>query len=115
MIDATTEFFDELARRSHEPLLEKAKATIRFDIVQGKRKRGWLVSIDRGDVTVSRKSASADSIVRADQALFERLISGQANAMAEVLRGTLTVSGDLEPMMLFQRLFPGPPLAKARR
>jgi putative sterol carrier protein len=110
MTDTTTEFFERLARRSHEPLLGKVKATIRFELVQGKRKRYWRVAIDRGDVSVRRGNGAADSTVRGDEALFDRLVSGQANATAELLRGRLVVSGDLEPLILFQRLFPGPSL-----
>jgi hypothetical protein len=37
MTDPTAEFFDELGRRGHEPLLEKATGTLRFDIADGKR------------------------------------------------------------------------------
>ncbi len=114
MTDPTAEFFAELARSGHEPLLEKMTCTIRFDIVDGKRKTRWLVTIDRGDVTVSRRNASADSVVRVDHALSDRLATGRANAMSEVLRGTIAVEGAVEPMILFQRLFPGPPLAKGK-
>ena len=56
MTDSTAEFFAELERRGHEPLLAKVKGTIRFDIVEGKKKARWLVSVDRGDVTVSRRN-----------------------------------------------------------
>jgi predicted lipid carrier protein YhbT len=115
MTDPSTEFFMELQRRGHEPLLRKVKGTIRFEVVHGKSRARWLIEIDRGDVTVSRRNASADSTVRVDHALAERLVTGQANAMAEVLRGRITVEGELEPMILFQRLFPGPPLARRKR
>ena len=35
MTDATTEFFQELAERGHEPALEKATGTLRFDLSDG--------------------------------------------------------------------------------
>ena len=35
MTDATTEFFDKLARRRHEPLLKKVTGTMRFDLAAG--------------------------------------------------------------------------------
>jgi putative sterol carrier protein len=114
MTDPTTEFFDGLARRSHEPLLEKVKATLRFEIVRGKSRKRWLVSIDDGDVTVSRRNAAADAVVRADQALFDRLVTGQENAMAAVLRGAMLVEGDLDALILFQRLFPSPPIGQEK-
>ena len=37
MTDATTEFFDDLGRRGHEPLLERVSGTLRFDLVRGER------------------------------------------------------------------------------
>ena len=37
MADATTEFFDALAERGHEPLLEKTTGTVRFDLRDGKK------------------------------------------------------------------------------
>jgi len=115
MTDATAEFFAELERRGHEPLLEKVRGTIRFDIVDGKQLRRWLVSIDRGDVTVSRRNARADSTVRIERVLSDQLVTGRANATAEVLRGRVRVEGEIDSMILFQRLFPGPPLAKEDR
>ena len=115
MTDATAEFFAELERRGHEQLLEKVKASIRFDIVQGKKTGRWLVTIDRGDITVSRRNASADSTIRVERPLFDRLVTGQANATAEVLRGRIGVTGELEPLILLQRIFPGPPVTEAKR
>jgi putative sterol carrier protein len=115
MTDATEEFFAELERRGHEPLLEKVKSTIRFDIVQGKKTGRWLVTIDRGDITVTRGNASADSTVRVERPLFDQLVTGHANATAEVLRGRLAITGELEPLILLQRIFPGPPLAEVKR
>jgi len=32
MGDATAEFFNELSRHGHQPLLEKTKGTLRFDL-----------------------------------------------------------------------------------
>lgn len=115
MSDPTTEFFAELERRGHEKLLEKVKATIRFDIAQGKKTARWLVTIDRGDITVSRRNASADSTVRVERPFFEQLITGHANATAEVLRGRLVITGEIEPLILLQRIFPGPPIAEVKR
>jgi len=115
MTNATEEFFAELERRGHEPLLEKVKSTIRFDVVDAKGTTRWLVTIDRGDITVSRGNASADSTVRVERPLFDQLVTGHANATAEVLRGRLAIAGELEPLILLQRIFPGPPLAEVKR
>ena len=109
MADATTEFFDELAGRGHEPLLEHVTGTLRFDLGSGRKTDHWLVSIAKGDVEVSRESAPVDCAVRMDATLFDGLASGRENAVAALLRGAIGVEGDIELLMLFDRVFPGPP------
>jgi len=106
--DATAEFFDELAGRGHEPLLRKAKGSARFDVVDGKRTERWLLTIDKGDVRVSRRNAAADCVVRADKAFFDRAVAGERNFLAAGLRGDVTVRGDPKLLVLLQRLFPRP-------
>lgn len=115
MTDSTAEFFHELDRRGHEPLLEKATGSVRFDLADGRRIDRWLVSLDRGEVTASRKNAAADCVVRTDRRLFDAIARGDVNAMAAYLRGDLTLEGDPELMVLIQRIFPGPPAPSRRR
>jgi putative sterol carrier protein len=107
-MEATTRFFEELGTRGHEPLLEKATGTIRFELTNGKRKARWLVAVKKGDVTVSHGNARADCVTRADQALFEQIVKGEENAMAALLRGAVAVEGSPQLLVYFQRLFPGP-------
>jgi putative sterol carrier protein len=109
MTSATTDFFNALKERGHEPMLEKTTGTVRFDIKNGKRTERWLVSLDKGDITVSRKNAAADCVVRGDSDMLERIASGEVNAMAAILRGAISVEGDSTIAVLFQRLFPAPP------
>jgi putative sterol carrier protein len=115
MTDLTAEFFDDLAQRGHEPLLGNASGTIRFDIANGKKTEAWFVTIDKGDVTVSRSGGAADSTLTASKVVFDRLASGKASAVAEVLRGTLTIEGDLRLLVLVRRILPGPSPARTRR
>jgi putative sterol carrier protein len=114
MTDATTEFFHDLGSRGHETLLEKATGTVRFDLSNGRRTAHWLVTIKKGDVTVSQDSTQADCVFRADRGVFDGIVKGEVNAMAALLRGTMDVEGDPELLVLFQRLFPGPPGATGR-
>jgi putative sterol carrier protein len=106
--DTIAEFFAELGRRGHEPLLEKAKGSARFEIADGRRIERWLVTIDRGDLRVSRGNAAADCILRLDRSTFERAVAGKLNMMAAVLRGAVTVGGDPRLLVLLRRLFMKP-------
>jgi putative sterol carrier protein len=108
MSNATREFFDELAERKHEPLLENARGTVRFDLVNNGSTERWLVDVDKGDIAVSKKNGQADAILRTDKALFDGVATGEVNAMAAVLRGAITLEGNWELLVLFQRLFPAP-------
>jgi putative sterol carrier protein len=111
MPEATTEFFERLGRGGHERLLEKAHGRIRFELVNGKHVERWLVVVDKGDVDVSHKNGKTDSTLRTSQALFDDIVLGRENAMAAVLRGAIQLDGEPELVLLFQRLFPGPPKA----
>lgn len=114
-IDATNEFFGSLAQRGHEPLLEKAKGTISFELTNGKRVERWLVAVDRGDVGVSRRNVRADCRVRVRKDLFDAIVAGKTNGMAAFLRGALTIDGEYDLMAVFQRVFPGPPAKRVKR
>jgi putative sterol carrier protein len=106
--DPIAEFFAELGRRGHEPLLEKARGSARFDVADGRRTERWLVNIDKGDLRVSRRNAAADCILRVDRSSFERAVAGKLNLMAAVLRGQVIVGGDPRLLVLLRRLFPQP-------
>ena len=109
MTDATTEFFDKLARRRHEPLLKKVTGTMRFDLAQGAQTDHYFVAVKHGAVAVSDENVEADCVVRAERSLFDSIASGEENLMAAMLRGALTFQGNAHLLLAFQRLFPGPP------
>ena len=115
MADATAEFFEALVERGHEPLLEKATGSLRFDLRDGKKTGRWLVTIVKGDLAVSRQNLRADCVVSTTKALFDAVASGKTNAFAALLRGEANVEGDVQLLVAFQRLFPGPPVPRRRR
>jgi alkyl sulfatase BDS1-like metallo-beta-lactamase superfamily hydrolase len=100
--------FDQLAARGHEPLLKKVSGSARFDLVDGERTHRWLVTIDKGDVGVSRRNAAADTVVRADKASFERAFAGELKFFPALLRGEVEVRGDARLLVNLPRLFHGP-------
>jgi putative sterol carrier protein len=113
--DATAEFFDGLAGRGYEPLLAKVGGSARFDVIDGERTDCWLVTIDKGSIGVSRASAAADCVLRTDKGASDRIVGGELNFMAAVLRGEVTVQGDPRMLVRLQRLFPRPQDALARQ
>jgi hypothetical protein len=105
------DFFDRLAAEP-PPVLRKMTATVRFDLdvpgPQGPTTRHWLVTMDHGTVRVAHRKGRADAVIHVDRDLFERILAGEANAMAATLRGQISLEGDRELLVAFQRLTPGP-------
>lgn len=106
--DPTAAFFAELSRREREPLLAKASGTARFDIAGDGRTDHWYVAIEKGAITVSRRRARADAVVRANRETFDRLAAGEENVMAAAMREELVLDGDPRLLVRLQRLFPRP-------
>ena len=108
MPDATADFFEGLSKRGPEPLFGNTKATIRFDIADGARIDHWLLGIDDGRLDVSRDEGGADCIISVKKDAFDKVATGQTNAMASFLRGAMEVDGDPRLLVRVQRLFPAP-------
>ena len=105
----TEALFARLAADKHQPLMGQAKGTMRFEIGDGSTVEHWLVTVDKGIMSVSRGKGRADTVVRATREVFDDLALGKTNAMAAFLRCDLKAEGDFGLMLLFQRFFPGPP------
>jgi putative sterol carrier protein len=113
MADVIGDFLQEL-EKGHQPLLGKVQGTVRFDLTDAEGATDhWLVSVNRGDITVSQKRrlrpSKADCAIHCDKELFEQLITGEENAIAATLRGALVCTGNVELLFAIQRIFPGPP------
>jgi glycogen debranching enzyme len=115
MDDPTARFFDDLAGRRREPRLENVSGTLRFDIDGEHGVDRWFVEIRDGDLTVSREDREPDALIRTDRTLFGRIVTGEANSVAEWVRGRLKIQGSLPLLRLFERLFPGLPDARDPR
>jgi putative sterol carrier protein len=109
MKSSTAAFFDEIGRRGHEPLLERVRATVRFDVGDEASVDHRLLRIDRGDIRVTSEDVQADCTVIIGDELLDEIIHGRTGAMPAFLRGALLVEGNPEVLVLVQRLFPGHP------
>jgi len=106
MSDALTDFLDGLAARGHEPLLATTTGRVGFEVAGGDERR--VVSIDNGQIAVVADDSSADCTLRASRDTLERVAAGEMNAMAAALRGAITIEGNWELLVRFQRVFPAP-------
>ena len=79
MTDPVEEFFDGLAERGYEPLLQHNSGSIRFDVTDGGAVDHWRVTIDQGKVTVGRDDTAADTVVVQDRAVLLDAIQGRQN------------------------------------
>jgi putative sterol carrier protein len=103
-----------LARPGHLTTLEGESATLRFEVTDGGRVERWHLTVADGDVTVARRNGPADATVRLRRPDAEELVTGRMNAQAALLRGLITVQGDIGVLMMFQRCLPGPPGSRGR-
>jgi hypothetical protein len=103
--DPVEEFFEGLAQRGFDPLLRHDRGSIRFDVKDGQAIDHWRVTNDRGNVTVGRDDAPADTVVTQDRATLIDAIQGRKNLMIVLGLGQVGVSGDMERLVSFQRLF----------
>jgi putative sterol carrier protein len=112
--DPVTQFFAALDQQGHLATFEGASATVRLDVLDGKKVERWHVSITRGDVAVTHSGGPADATVRIDRRHLEALITGRMNAQAAFLRNLFACEGSVGALMMFQRCLPGPPGSTGR-
>ena len=108
--NSTTEFFAAMERRGHDPLLERMNFDLRFDLSEdGRDTQQWHLTIRRGDLGVSCGPEDADCVITADRATFDRIARGETKPLAAWLRNQIAVEGRLQPLIVLERLLPGPP------
>lgn len=108
MSDPVEDFFNGLARRGYEPVLHHNGGSIRFDLKDGEAIDHWRVTIDMGKVAVGHDDLAADTVVTEDRATMVDAIQGKQSVMIALGLGQMWVSGDIERLISFQRLFAQP-------
>ncbi|MGZ8694301.1 MAG: SCP2 sterol-binding domain-containing protein [Gaiellaceae bacterium] len=108
MTDGTAAFFDELAKRGHEPRLARATGVVRLEVGKGAKARVWHVEFQKGDIVVAPGRGPADCTLRADEQTLEDIVSGRISPVTALLRGQIELEGDTRLLVLFRRLRPGP-------
>ena len=103
------EFFGSLGERGPHEVLARASGTLRFDVADGSSTSQWHITLSGGNVVATQRGGTADAVVRVSKPVLEDMLTGTVNTTAATLRGVIDVDGDLSVLLLFQRLFPGPP------
>ncbi|MFV2113319.1 SCP2 sterol-binding domain-containing protein [Micromonospora sp. LOL_025] len=109
MTEATERFFESLPARAPDVLVSPVSGTMQIDLAEGGQTVHWLVHLRPGEVEVSRNRGPADAIWYTSADLFDRLVTGRAQAISSVLRNESSFSGDVVLFLLFHRFFPDPP------
>jgi putative sterol carrier protein len=104
MTDATTQFFEALATRSHDALLHDAEGSVRFDVHDDEKIDHWRVIVEHGDLKVLHSAGAADATIIGDRMTFDRVFSGRMNAFAAALRGAINIDGDAFLLASFMKL-----------
>jgi hypothetical protein len=112
--DPLTRFFAALDEPGHFAIFEGDCASVRLDILDGKKVERWHISMTRGDVAVTRGGRPADATVRVERRYLEAMVTGRMNAQAAFLRGLFACEGSVGALMMFQRCLPGPPGSTGR-
>lgn len=106
--------FEALAARGEEPGLEGVTGVWEFDIDDApEAERAWFVRVEDGRLAVNdpaSRAARADVRIHMHEADFVRLVCGteRENIVTALLRGALTVEGDLRFAHQLQRVLPIP-------
>ena len=106
--DPIAMLFERVSRSGRVDSLGEVSGTIRFDLHLGDRVDSWLLTVHGGQLAVSHDGGDADCVVDVDKDLANRMASGEANAMAALLRADMMVTGDVKLLVLLERLLPGP-------
>ena len=109
MAGASTDFLEDMGRRGYLPLLEQIKGRLRLDLIEGRETDSWLIVVEDGNVRVSRGRQDADCVIYAERVFFDRIATGEVNALAALLRGLIQIEGDLQLALSVGRALPGPP------
>ena len=106
MTDATAKFFDALVERGHEPRCSRRRRA-RCGSTSKTGRDGPLARRRCQGPRGLRRHLRADCVGPADKSLFENIAGGKTNGVAALLRGAMSIEGDVRLIVLFSGSFPG--------
>ncbi|WP_139128992.1 glycogen debranching N-terminal domain-containing protein [Micromonospora nigra] len=100
-------FFAGLAQAAPGRLPTQPAGTIRFDLVgAGGEPVVFWVTLADGQVQVGPTGRDPDCVVEMERTAFERLCLGADHLVAMLIRGIVSIEGDLSLLLVFRRLLP---------
>lgn len=103
------EFFAGLTTDCRGRLPAAPAGLLRFDLTaEDGETATWFVRLAAGRPQVTRTGDRPDCTVEVRPAAFARLLAGRDNLVAMLLRGSVSVVGDLALLFTFRRLLPVP-------
>ncbi|TCB99083.1 hypothetical protein E0H26_06670 [Micromonospora zingiberis] len=109
MTEATEQFFETLPARAPQVLRAPVGGTLRIDLSDGHSTAHWVIRMRPGNAEVSQGPDEADAIWYCGVDLFERLVTGRAQALAALFRNESTYTGNVVLLLAFRRFFPPAP------
>lgn len=95
MSDATAAFFEELARREHEPMLAKGRGAVGVELTNGTETETWLVTTDH-QLHAAREFVVSDAAGDIDASLTDPAGPGSVGRGAVAAGSALSIS-ETEP------------------
>ncbi|MFI7428178.1 SCP2 sterol-binding domain-containing protein [Micromonospora sp. NPDC049836] len=108
MSDPIEAFFTSLAGQAPGRLHRRTAGTIRFELTGGDAVEHWHLTIADGRIAVSRREQPADTVIRSDRDVFDRMARGEARPLTAWMRNDFTAEGRFRFVVLLARLFPPP-------
>ncbi|MEU1886885.1 glycogen debranching N-terminal domain-containing protein [Micromonospora sp. WMMD987] len=103
------EFFAGLTTDCRGRLPAAPAGLLRFDLTaEDGETATWFVRLAAGQPQVTRTGDRPDCTVEVRPEAFARLLAGRDNLVAMLLRGSVSVAGDLALLFTFRRLLPVP-------
>jgi len=94
--------FEELKKRLNADLVNKVKATYRFDVTAADNKtKSWLINLKTGSGSIKEEAGDADCTFIIKDADLVQLMTGKLNAQQAFMKGQVKIKGNL---MLAQKL-----------
>jgi putative sterol carrier protein len=96
--------FQLLGKTQASSLMRETQGTLEFDLAEAGH---WQMKMDRGAVSVTEGTPERpDCVLATDPEEFVRIVRGDDNIVAAMLRGAIQLSGNLTVAMSLRRVLP---------